>query len=357
LRAEQFTAHLTGAGSQLAPLYAITGDEPLLVLEAADALRSAARAAGFTERRSLVMDARSDWSTLSGSMQSISLFGDRELLELRLPTGKPGKAGGDAIVKMAQQAADTPNPDALTALVLPRLDKTARAAAWFLALTRHAVVVEVPNIDRAALPRWVGERLARQNQRTDPDTLQWIADRVEGNLLAAHQEIQKLGLILPTGTLDPEQVRDAIMNVARYDAFKLREAMLAGDAVRVVRMIDGLRAEGEALPLVLWAVGEEIRLLARLADARRDGQNLSALMRTMRMFGDHERQALAVLDRVPAHTWPAAVRHAHEADRLIKGLSVSGRLADPWHELTRLALRLAVRPRAPRAARPTPASS
>ena len=184
-------------------------------------------------------------------------------------------------------------------------------------------------------------RLARQNQRADNATLQWMADKVEGNLLAAHQEIQKLGLLYPEGQLAAEDVERAVLNVARYDVFGLRDAMLAGDIARTIRMIDGLRAEGEALPLVLWAVGEEIRLLARIAEARALGQDANGLMRRLRIFGAHERLALQALSRVQPAVWPAAVQHAHEVDRLIKGLSVPGRLSDPWEEMTRLALRVA----------------
>jgi DNA polymerase-3 subunit delta len=203
------------------------------------------------------------------------------------------------------------------------------------------MMVDIASIERTRLPAWVGMRLARQNQRADNATLQWMADKVEGNLLAAHQEIQKLGLLYPEGQLAAEDVERAVLNVARYDVFGLRDAMLAGDVARTIRMIDGLRAEGEALPLVLWAVGEEIRLLARVAEARSLGQDANGLMRRLRIFGAHERLALQALGRVHPAVWPAAVQHAHEVDRLIKGLSVPGRLSDPWEEMTRLALRVA----------------
>ncbi|MGE8637249.1 MAG: DNA polymerase III subunit delta, partial [Achromobacter sp.] len=231
--------------------------------------------------------------------------------------------------------------DTLVLIALPRLDKATRESRWVQALARGGMMVDIPNIERGRLPAWVGMRLARQNQRADGATLQWMADKVEGNLLAAHQEIQKLGLLYPEGQLAAEDVERAVLNVARYDVFGLRDAMLAGDISRTIRMIDGLRAEGEALPLVLWAVGEEIRLLARVAEARALGQDVNGLMRRLRIFGAHERLALQALSRVQPGVWPAAVQHAHEVDRLIKGLSVPGRLSDPWEEMTRLALRVA----------------
>ncbi|ANN66283.1 DNA polymerase III subunit delta [Bordetella bronchialis] len=341
LDADRFADHLRRAGGKLSPLYTISGDEPLLVTEAMDALRAAARAAGYTERTSMVMDARSDWSAVVAATQTVSLFGDRRLLELKIPTGKPGKAGADMLARLAEQAdPGGGDPDTIIAVGLPRLDKATRESRWMAALSR-GTVVDIPNIERGRLPAWIGERLARQNQRADAATLQWMADKVEGNLLAAHQEIQKLGLLYPEGALEAEAVERAVLNVARYDVFGLRDAMLAGDVGRTVRMLDGLRAEGEALPLVLWAVGEEIRVLARVAQARASGQDSGAVMRRLRIFGAHERLALQALSRVPARAWPAAVQHAHDVDRIIKGLAVPGRLSDPWEEMTRLALRVA----------------
>ncbi|MBV7486977.1 DNA polymerase III subunit delta [Bordetella sp. BOR01] len=341
LDADRLADHLQRAGQRLAPLYTVSGDEPLLVIEAVDALRAAARAAGYTDRTTMVMDARSDWSAVMAATQSVSLFGDRRVLEIKLPTGKPGKAGADTLARLAAQAAKQPDADTLILVALPKLDKATRESKWALALAQSGVMVDLPSVERGRLPAWIATRLARQNQRADSATLQWMADKVEGNLLAAHQEIQKLGLLYPEGQLAAEDIERAVLNVARYDVFGLRDAMLAGDAPRTVRMIAGLRAEGEALPLVLWAVGDEIRLLARVAEARASGQDAGAMMRRLRIFGAHERLAQQALGRVPARAWPLAVQHAHEVDRLIKGLAVAGRLSDPWEEMTRLALRVA----------------
>lgn len=341
LDADRFPDYLQRAGGRLAPLYTISGDEPLLVIETMDALRAAARAAGFVDRTTMVMDARSDWSAVMAATQSVSLFGDRSLLELKIPTGKPGKTGADTLVKLAEQAQARGDPDTVLVLGLPRLDKATRESRWALALAAAGVSVDVGTIDRNRLPAWIGARLARQKQQTDNATLQWMADKVEGNLLAAHQEIQKLGLLYPEGELSAEDVERAVLNVARYDVFGLRDAMLAGDSARTLRMLEGLRAEGEAEPLVLWAVGEEIRLLSRLADARQQGQDVNGLMRRLRIFGAHERLALQAIARVSPRAWPAAVQHAHDVDRLIKGLPTTGRMSDAWEEMARLALRVA----------------
>jgi DNA polymerase-3 subunit delta len=340
LDADRFADHLQRSGARLAPLYTVSGDEPLLVTETMDALRAAARAAGYTERTSMVMDARSDWSAVLAATQSVSLFGDRRILELKIPTGKPGKTGADTLTRLAEQAQSQSDADTILVVGLPRLDKATRDSRWAQALSL-GIMVDVATVERGRLPGWIGARLGRQNQQADNATLQWMADKVEGNLLAAHQEIQKLALLYPEGMLAAEDVEKAVLNVARYDVFGLRDAMLAGDVSRTVRMLDGLRAEGEALPLVLWAVGEEIRILARVAEARANGQDSSAVMRRLRIFGAHERLAMQALSRVPPRAWPAAVQHAHEVDRIIKGLQVPGRLSDAWEEMTRLALRVA----------------
>ncbi|HEY0295383.1 MAG TPA: DNA polymerase III subunit delta [Bordetella sp.] len=345
LDASSLASHLARNGQSLAPLYTVSGDEPLLVIEAIDALRAAARQAGYADRTSLVMDARSDWSAALAATQTVSLFGDRSLLEIKLDSGKPGKTGGETLVRLAEQArvqAQTQaNPDVLVIIALPRLDRDTRNSKWAQALAAGGVMVDIATVDRPQLPAWVGARLARQNQRADNATLQWMADKIEGNLLAAHQEIQKLGLLYPEGELSAEDVERAVLNVARYDVFGLRDAMLAGDSARTLRMLEGLRAEGEAEPLVLWAVGEEIRLLSRLADARQQGQDVGGLMRRLRIFGNHERLALQAISRVSPKSWPAAVQHAHDVDRLIKGLPTSGRMSDAWEEMARLALRVA----------------
>jgi DNA polymerase-3 subunit delta len=335
------TAPAGQRGQPPGPLTTVSGDEPLLVAETVDALRAAAREHGYTERVALVMDARGDWSQIAAATQTVSLFGDRRLLEIKIPTGKPGKTGGDVLTRLAEQTREQPDPGTVIIISLPRLDKTTRDARWAQALARAGAMIDIASIERARLPAWIGERLARQNQRADSATLQWMADKVEGNLLAAHQEILKLGLLYPEGELAAPDVQRAVLNVARYDVFGLRDAMLAGDSARALRILEGLRAEGEALPLVLWAVGEEIRLLACLAELRQRGQDTGAAMRRLRIFGAHERLALQALARVPAQAWPAAVQHAHEVDRLIKGLSTPGRLSGPWAEMARLMLRVA----------------
>lgn len=326
----------------LEPLYIVSGDEPLLVIESCDALRAAASKAGYTERVSLTMDARSDWSAVIGATQNVSLFGDRRLVDLAIPTGKPGKTGAETLLKLAGMVQTQALADTMLMISLPRLDKTTRNTKWAQSLFDAGTSVEVASIGRTALPRWIAQRLERQGQQLDNATLEWMADKVEGNLLAAHQEVQKLGLLYPAGKISGPEVERAVLNVARYDVFGLRDAMLKGEAARALTILAGLRAEGEALPLVLWAVGDEVRVLARLAACSAAGHDLGAEMRRQRVFGPREQLLRHTLNRLPAQAWPAAVQHAHDIDKLIKGLKVPGRLDNPWEELGRLILRIAL---------------
>ncbi len=342
LDADSLSSLLKKDPPPLDALYVVSGDEPLLIIETCDALRAAASRAGYTERVSLTLDARSDWSAVIGATQNVSLFGDRRLIDLAIPTGKPGKAGADTLLKLTGMAQAGALADTLLMINLPRLDKATRSAKWAQGLFDAATAIEVASVERAALPRWIAQRLARQDQQLDSATLEWMADKVEGNLLAAHQEVQKLGLLYPPGKISSQDVERAVLNVARYDVFGLRDAMLAGNAAKALTMLAGLRAEGEALPLVLWAVGDEVRVLARLAASQAAGQDLSAEMRRQRIYGPREHLVRQTLGRLPPQAWPAAVQHAHDIDRLIKGLKVPGRIDDPWEELSRLALRIAL---------------
>jgi len=324
-------------------LYLLASDETLLLNEAADSLRSAAAAAGFTQRTSMVLDSQSDWGAVLAASRSVSLFGDMTLLDLKLPGGKPGRNGADALVQLAQLVQRGSLEQTCVLLLLPRLDKATRSSKWCNALLQAATLVEIPAIARAALPQWIGQRLARQNQQLHPDSLEWMADKVEGNLLAAHQEIMKLALLYPEGVLTHEQLEQAVMDVARYDLNALRSAMLQGQPRRTLHVLDGLRAEGQALPLVLWAVSEELRALSRLAHvAQTAPQNIAALMRQLRVFGPREALLKQALQCTSAALWDKALLHAHDIDRLIKGLPTQGRLVDAWAELARLLARVAL---------------
>ena len=328
----------------LRSLYTLHGDEPLLVQEALDAIRATARAQGFTERTvHVVAGAHFDWSEVLAAGGSLSLFADKQILEVRIPSGKPGKDGSTALQHLAQQAEG--NTDTLTLVVLPRLDKVAKTAAWFTALEKFGVTIQVEPVERGALPQWIAQRLQAQGQRVQAgvegqQTLQFFADRVEGNLLAAHQEIQKLALLYPVGELQWAQVESAVLNVARYDVFKLSEAVLGGQRLRVQRMLDGLQAEGEAEVLVHWALAEDIRALQRVKTAMDAGKPLPMALRENRVWGAKERLFERVLPRMPSALLAQLLQSAHQVDGIVKGLKQPDWPADPWQALHRLAMRL-----------------
>ncbi|MDP3137494.1 MAG: DNA polymerase III subunit delta [Burkholderiaceae bacterium] len=341
LAAGQLEAHLQKG---LRPLYTLHGDEPLLVQEAADAIRAAARAQGYTERSAYtVSGAHFDWSSVLAAGGSLSLFADRQIVELRIPTGKPGKDGSVAIQQLAEQAQG--NDSTLTLVMLPRLDRATRTGAWFTALERCGVAVQFDAVAREALPQWLAQRLQRQGQRVASGeegqrTLRFFADRVEGNLLAAHQEIQKLALLFPEGELSFEQIERAVLNVARYDVFKLSEAVLGGQMARVQRMLDGLQAEGEAEVLVHYALSEDIRALKRVKDAMQAGRPLPMALREQRVWGIKERLYERVLPRLGDTTLANLLYSAHLVDGIVKGLKQPGWPTDGWQALQRLALML-----------------
>ncbi|WP_050470259.1 DNA polymerase III subunit delta [Herbaspirillum chlorophenolicum] len=334
LRHDALDTHL---GKSLAPLYVIASDEHLLALEAADKIRRTARANGYTEREVLVVERSFKWGELLAANQSQSLFGDKKLIELRIPTGKPGKDGGAAL----QEYAANLSPDNLTIISLPKLDWATQKAAWVGALQQAAVYIDIPLVERTQLPGWIGNRLAAQQQSADRLCLDFIADRVEGNLLAAHQEIQKLALLHPAGKLSFEQVQDAVLNVARYDVFKLNEAMLSGDVARLTRMMDGLKGEGEALPLVLWAVTEEIRTLLKLKSGMAQGKAVGALLKEYRIWGPREKLMEPALRRISLPALQTALQEAAHIDRMVKGLRAKAFAGDPWDALSQLGLKLA----------------
>jgi len=339
--AAQLEAHLAKG---LRSLYTLHGDETLLVQEAADLIRATARSQGYTERSVFtVAGAHFDWGEVLAAGGSMSLFADRQIIEVRIPSGKPGKDGSAALQQLADAARG--NDSVLTLVLLPRLDKMTRGSAWFSALEGQGVGLQIDSVERQALPQWIAQRLSQQQQRVlsgeeGQRTLQFFADRVEGNLLAAHQEIQKLGLLYPAGELSFEQVESAVLNVARYDVFKLSEAVLAGNAPRVQRMLDGLQAEGESEVLVHYTLAEDIRALKRVKDAVSLGQPLPMALREQRIWGLKERLFERVLPRLTPMALDNLLHAAHTVDGLVKGLHAPDWPLDSWQALHRLAMML-----------------
>ena len=329
LRAEQLEAQLS---KSVASVYVIHGDEPLLALEAADAIRAAARRQGCDEREVLSVERGFDWRELTQAGATQSLFGGRKIIELRIPSGKPGTQGSAAITTYCERL----GKENVTLVSVPRLRKDDQNARWFLALAGAGVVVDVYPVERARLPDWIGARLARQSQRASPEALGFLADRVEGNLLAAYQEVQKLGLLLPKGELSAEQVVDAVANVARYDAYDCSAALLAGNMARYVRVLDGLRSEGESPVFILWALAEELRALARIQQGVEGGRALDQLLRENRVWGERQGLMKAALKRHARAALEHALVHAARIDRASKGAGPG----EPWDEFISLGLEL-----------------
>ena len=351
---------LSASPSQASPLIWLHGEEALLQIEATDALRLHARAQGFDEREVITVDRSLKADRLAATAGGRSLFAQKRLLEIRFGQTRPGRELGDAIATIAESV-NTAGDESLRLIVSSgRLDRATQETAWWQRIDRVGLTVTIYPVERSQLPAWIGGRLARQGQRANDALLATIADRVEGNLLAAHQEIRKLALLCAPGDLDPQAVQSALTDVARFDAFDVVDAMLAGDARRAIRALDGLQAEGVATPLVIWALADSCRTLARLAEARAQGRALQPLMRNLRVFGTRERlyeQALRRLDRgtaqadhrasskrapaqSPATIAATALADCTQADRIAKGLDGG----DPWQALLRVAMRVAGAP-------------
>jgi DNA polymerase-3 subunit delta len=342
IKSDAFHMHLTALAKEqhsFKPLYIFSGDEPLLMMEAIDALRALARTGGFTEREVLVQDRYFDWAALINAGQTMSLFGDKRFVELRMPTGKPGREGAESLKHFAEQINNTGNGvDTIICIILPRLDSKTKSSAWFSALDEAGMAIQIDSIDRLALPHWIGQRLKKQSQEVEAGesgqrALQFMSDQVEGNLIAAHQEIQKLALLYPAGQLSEEQIRSAVLKVARYDIFELTESMLSGDAARLNRMLDGLQGEGEPLPLILWSVSDELRTLHKVQSALLAGDALANLLRNYRIWGKREKLYPVALKRIAPKKLKQAIVLAATLDKQVKGLLVRDLPSNPWDGL------------------------
>jgi DNA polymerase III subunit delta len=317
----------------LAPLYVVHGDEPLLSIEAGDQIRRAARAAGFDEREVLIAEAGFKWDAFSAATRNMGLFGNRKLVDLRIATGKPGPEGA----RVLEDCARNPDADTITLITLPRVDRQTQASTWFLALEQAGVSVAVAPLDRDELPPWIAARLARQRQQASRDTLQFLADTTEGNLLATQQEIDKLALLLPEGMLDQDAVEQAVANVARFDVFQLSEAWLAGDAARAHRILASLEGEGEGVPLLLWQLGEDLHALASVLAAVAGGASIPTAVKTARVWGKRQSAMERAARRVSATSIAPLLRRLASLDALAKGIG-QGNI---WDELRDLAMAFA----------------
>ena len=331
IQANQLSAHLQ---KSLAPCYLVSGDEHLLVAEALDAIRESARGKGFSTRDLHVATTGFDWSALLDSSANLSLFAERRIVELRLPTGKPGRIGGQAIVDLIGQCGD----DLMLVVGTPKLDRGAQSAKWAKALESAGVSVPIWPVEARELPAWINARMRRAGLEPDRDAVMLIADRVEGNLLAAGQEIEKLRLLLGEGKVSAEDISRAVANSSRYDVFKLVDAALAGDAKRVVRVLEGLHGEGVEPVIVVWAITRELRTLARLGDAVAAGNDLAKSMQKAGVWRTRQGLIRSCFARHRPGAFHSMLKTAGRAD-----LAAKGRLAvDPWEFATDILVGLAM---------------
>lgn len=319
--------------NNLAPLYVLAGDEPLGKTECLDAIRQAARQAGADERSSYTVERNFNWQAIQSFGQALSLFASQRILEIIIPTGKPGTEGGKVLAEIAAN----PIPDTTVIISLPALTRDIKKATWYQQLESSAVVITLDEVSPAQLPKWIAQRLKQQNQSTDEATLAFMAHQVEGNLLAAHQEIQKLALLYPAGPLSAEDISTAVLNVSRYDAFKLGEAVLSGDAERTTRIIQGLQDEGEQAVAVMNPLIWVLRPLVSVKRAQANGENLNQAMTNARIFGPRQQQAKMALSRFSLRQLEAALQKLCDIDRIAKGIMIG----DAWLELSRLCFGLA----------------
>lgn len=327
LKAEQLPGHLAGT---LAPIYLVSGDEPLLSQEACDAIRAAARAQGCGERLVFGVEPGFDWGELAQAAAGMSLFAARRLIELRMPGGKPGDAGARALGEYAGASADG---DVLL-LSLPRADKAMQSAKWFTALERRGVLIQLWAPTPEQLPDWIARRMRARGLKPTPAAAAALAGRVEGNLLACVQEIEKMLLLHGPGAIDEAAVMDAVADSARFDVFTLVDGALAGDAARCVRVLRGLQGEGVEPVLVGWALTREIRLLATLSQGLARGSKPHALYQQHRVWEKRQPLLEQALKRHDLARWRGLLRFCARLDRVTKGQAAG----NVWDELLQLCL-------------------
>jgi DNA polymerase-3 subunit delta len=317
----------------LSPIYVLMGDEPLGQSECLDAIRQAARKDGAEERTNFIIERNFNWQSIQQFGQALSLFASKRMLEISIPNGKPGVEGGKALAALAENII----PDTTTIIILPTLAREVKKSIWFSKLQSAATVIELNDIAPTQLPQWIAKRLAQQNQSADNASLEFMAHQVEGNLLAAHQEIQKLGLLYPEGEISAEDIQAGVLNVSRYDAFKLGEAVLAGNPERTSRILQGLQDEGEQPVAVMNPLIWVLRPLVRVKQAQANGESINSAMTSARIYGNRQQQTKDALSRLSLPQLEAALQKLCDIDRIAKGIMIG----DAWLELSRLCFGLA----------------
>jgi DNA polymerase-3 subunit delta len=326
VRPEQLERQLT---QQLLPIYLVYGDEPLLVQEACDLIRKQARSQGCTDRE--VIDTATpnfDWQEIINSAASMSLFAERKLIELRLPSGKPGAEGSKALCEYVDRSGD----EDVMLIIAGKIDKQSTSSKWFKTLDKVGAAVQIWPIDAKSLPRWLEQRVAGAGMRISGEALQLLSERVEGNLLCAVQEVEKLKLLASDGEITADTVTNAVADNARYNLFALADSAVNGDSAASLRMLHGLRGEGTEAAVVLWALTRELRTLYEIEAAHRGGQNMQQAMKAQRVWNSKIPQVKAALSRHSAASLTGLLEQAAATDGSIKGFADG----DPWDNLSAL---------------------
>lgn len=326
---DKLDAHLA---RQSAPVYLLHGDEPYQLMQLGDKLREYARNNGYDERQVLIANEEADWATFREAADSMSLFAEKRIIELRLPTGKPGRNGSDVL----KQYCANPATDVLLIITSAKLDRGGSSSAWFKAIDKVGVTIAVYPIEPAKLTRWLGDKLASHGLTAAPEAVSLITERVEGNMLAAAQEVERLALLYPKGELSVEQVLAAVADSARYSIGDLVQSVLAGNSARAVRVVQGLREEAVAPVLILWALSQEIRSGARASEAVERGTGIDAALKGAGVWPSRARPLKVAMARHNAQSWLSMLRSTAHLDRLVKGHAAG----DVWDSFESLCIQL-----------------
>lgn len=332
LRTDQLVKHLNQSSNAL-PVYLVTGDEALLHSEASDAIRSFLRSQEFTERELMHVDAQFNWDLVFHTANSLSLFAERRIIELRLGSYKINKATSDQL----QAYLDNPAPDTALLLLANRLDANAKKSAWFKRVEQQGLIVEIWPIELDQLPQWLEKRASTLDLKFESDAARLFADRIEGNLLAAQQELEKLALLYPGQTLSIDQISDSVSDSSRFDIFSLTDAALSSEVDRCAHIVATLKQEGVEAPVVLWALTRELRTLYTLIEAISQGKNYDQLAQRYRIWGKRKTLVRAACKKLDRSLLEKLIYQASVADSAIKGQKI----ADPWLIISQITLRLA----------------
>jgi DNA polymerase-3 subunit delta len=330
LKAEQLNTHLSQG--PLAPVYLISGDEPLLVQEANDQIRSAAKVQGYTERELLHAESGFDWNIVLTEANSLSLFSEKKVLEIRIPNGKPGDKGS----KTLQEYIANPNDDTLIVIITPKLDGSATRSKWVKAIESAGVFIQLWPVSANQLPQWINQRLHQAGIQANRQAVSILAERVEGNLLAAVQEIEKLKLLAPDGEVDADTMSTIVADSARFSVFSLVDKALEGEAQSACRTLRGLRDEGTEATIILWALTRELRTLLKASDALAAGDHLDWALKNLGVWEKRKALFKHAIRRLSVPQLRQMLKLAGGIDRAIKGM----RTARPWDDITTLVLML-----------------